>query len=92
MKLPKFKNPLQAAADFAQRMAGEEAAPAQEKRPPKPTPPPPERTEPKATDFTVYDANGNAIPKDSVTITGKPCAPSSRICSPYFCAIGETAS
>lgn len=46
MKLPKFKNPLQAAADFAQRMAGEEAAPAQEKRPPKPTPPPPVYEEP----------------------------------------------
>lgn len=28
---------------------------------PAPTPPPPERTEPKATDFTVYDANGNAV-------------------------------
>jgi len=46
MKLPKFKNPLQAAADFAQRMAGEEAAPAQKKRPPEPTPPPPVYEEP----------------------------------------------
>lgn len=41
MKLPKFKNPLQAAADFAQRMAGEAAAPAPEERRTEPTPPPP---------------------------------------------------
>ena len=42
MKLPKFKNPLQAAADFAQRMAGEAAAPVQEDppRPERPVPPP----------------------------------------------------
>ena len=42
MKLPKFKNPLQAAADFAQRMAGEAAAPMQEEPPRqvRPAPPP----------------------------------------------------
>lgn len=33
MKLPKFKNPLQAAADFAQRMAGEGEAKPEVKEP-----------------------------------------------------------
>ena len=42
MKLPKFKNPLQAAADFAQRMAGEASAPQQEqpRQPQRPVQPP----------------------------------------------------
>lgn len=45
MKLPKFKNPLQAAADFAQRMAGEEVSSPQAERPverpaARPVPPP----------------------------------------------------
>ena len=43
MKLPKFKNPLQAAADFAQRMAGEsvqdpEPAPEAKRTPPQEAP------------------------------------------------------
>lgn len=41
MKLPKFKNPLQAAADFAQRMAGEDTPPP----PPRPKRQPPVRQE-----------------------------------------------
>jgi len=40
MKLPKFKNPLQAAADFAQRMAGETAAPQEKTKQTRPAPPP----------------------------------------------------
>ena len=44
MKLPKFKNPLQAAADFAQRMAGETPAQPEAREPVREKP---VRTEPE---------------------------------------------
>jgi len=49
MKLPKIKNPLQAAADFAQRMAGESDAPAPKKPAPAPRQPEPVYQEPVPT-------------------------------------------